>query len=81
MATKSLVTKRLVRRARVAECLAIAGMVVELVVALWAGIAAPATTRLRGLVITSWAAGRDVPALWAAGRLLAGGLLFRLRDA
>jgi ABC-2 type transport system permease protein len=56
-------------------------MVVELVVALWAGIAAPATTRLRGLVITSWAARRDVPALWAAGRLLAGGLLLRLRDA
>jgi ABC-2 type transport system permease protein len=39
------------------------------------------TTRLRGVVIASWAAGRGVPALWAAGGLLAGGLLLRLRDA
>ncbi len=55
-------------------------MVVELDVALWTGIAAAATTRLRGLAIPSWA-GRDVPALWAAGGLLAGGLLRRLLDA
>jgi hypothetical protein len=77
MATNTPATTRLVRRARVADSLTVAWIVV----ALWAGIAAPATTRLRGLVIASWAAGRDVPALWAAGGLLAGGLLFRLRDA
>ena len=72
--------QRLLGQARFAESLAVAWMVVELDVALWAGIAAAATTRLRGLAIPSWA-GRDVPALWAAGGLLAGGLLRRLLDA
>jgi hypothetical protein len=81
MATNTPATTRLVRRARVAASLTIAWMVVELVVALWAGIAAPATTRRRGLDITSWARGRDVPALWTAGGLLVSGLLLRLRDA
>jgi ABC-2 type transport system permease protein len=44
------------------------------------GLTVPAVTGLRGLAITSWA-GRGVPALWAAGGLLGGGLLLRLRDA
>jgi divalent metal cation (Fe/Co/Zn/Cd) transporter len=40
MATNTAATTRLIRRARFAESLTIAWMVVELVVALWAGIAA-----------------------------------------
>jgi ABC-2 type transport system permease protein len=45
-----------------------------------AGLTIQATTGLRSLAITPWA-GLGVLALWAAGALLAGGLLLRLRDA
>jgi len=45
-----------------------------------AGLAIQATTGLRGLPISPWA-GLAVLAGWAAAALLAGGLLFRLRDA
>jgi ABC-2 type transport system permease protein len=45
-----------------------------------AGLAIQATTNLRGLPIGPWA-GLGVLAAWAAGALLAGGLLLRLRDA
>src|SRR6266536_2820046 len=45
-----------------------------------AGLAIQATTNLRGLPISPWA-GLGVLAAWAAGALLAGGLLLRLRDA
>jgi ABC-2 type transport system permease protein len=45
-----------------------------------AGLAIQATTGLRGLPISPWA-GLGVLAAWAAGALLAGGLLLRLRDA
>ncbi|TDU03173.1 ABC-2 type transport system permease protein [Streptomyces sp. 846.5] len=45
-----------------------------------AGLAIQATTGLRSLPIGPWA-GLGVLAAWAAGSLLAGGLLLRLRDA
>ncbi|WP_042392064.1 ABC transporter permease [Streptacidiphilus carbonis] len=45
-----------------------------------AGLAIEATTGLRGLPIGPWA-GLGVLAAWAAGSLLAGGVLLRLRDA
>jgi ABC-2 type transport system permease protein len=45
-----------------------------------AGLAIQATTGLRGTPISPWA-GLGVLAAWAAGAMLAGGLLLRLRDA
>jgi ABC-2 type transport system permease protein len=45
-----------------------------------AGLAIQATTGLRSLPISPWA-GLGVLAAWAAGALLAGGLLLRQRDA
>jgi len=45
-----------------------------------AGLAIQATTSLSSLPISPWA-GLGVLAAWAAGALLVGGLLFRLRDA
>jgi ABC-2 type transport system permease protein len=45
-----------------------------------AGLAIQATINLRSLPIGPWA-GLGVLAAWAAGALLAGGLLLRLRDA
>jgi ABC-2 type transport system permease protein len=45
-----------------------------------AGLAIQATTGLRGLPISPWA-GIGVLAAWAAGALLAGGLMLRFRDA
>ncbi|MGI9008701.1 MAG: ABC transporter permease subunit [Streptosporangiaceae bacterium] len=45
-----------------------------------AGLYIQATTNLRSLPLTPWQ-GLGVLALWAAGALLAGGLLLRLRDA
>jgi len=45
-----------------------------------AGLAIQATTNLSSLPISPWA-GLGVLAAWAAGALLAGGLVFRLRDA
>jgi ABC-2 type transport system permease protein len=45
-----------------------------------AGLAIQATTGLRALPIAPWA-GLGVLAAWAAGALLAGGVLLRLRDA
>jgi ABC-2 type transport system permease protein len=45
-----------------------------------AGLAIEATTNLRSLPISPWA-GLGVLAAWAAGGLLAGGLVFRIRDA
>jgi ABC-2 type transport system permease protein len=45
-----------------------------------AGLAIQATTRLDSLPISPWA-GLGVAAAWAAGALLAGGLVLRLRDA
>jgi ABC-2 type transport system permease protein len=45
-----------------------------------AGLAIQATTGLRSLPISPWA-GLGVLAAWAAGALLAGGLLLRYRDA
>jgi ABC-2 type transport system permease protein len=45
-----------------------------------AGLAIQATTGLRGMPISPWA-GLGVLAVWAAGAMLAGGLLLRLRDA
>jgi ABC-2 type transport system permease protein len=45
-----------------------------------AGLAIQATTDLHSLPISPWA-GLGVLAAWAAGALLAGGLLFRSRDA
>jgi ABC-2 type transport system permease protein len=45
-----------------------------------AGLAIQATTGLRGLPISPWA-GLGVTAAWAAGALLAGGLLLAFRDA
>jgi len=45
-----------------------------------AGLAIQATTGLRGVPISPWA-GLGVLAAWAAGAMLAGGLLLRLRDA
>jgi hypothetical protein len=45
-----------------------------------AGLAVQATGNLDGLAIGPWA-GPGVLAAWAAGALLAGGLLLRLRDA
>jgi ABC-2 type transport system permease protein len=45
-----------------------------------AGLSIQATIGLRGLPIGPWA-GLGVLALWAAGALLIGGLLLRLRDA
>jgi ABC-2 type transport system permease protein len=44
-----------------------------------AGLTIQDTTGLRGLAITPWA-GLGVLALWAAAAMLAGGLVFRLRD-
>jgi ABC-2 type transport system permease protein len=45
-----------------------------------AGLAIQATTSLRSLPLSPWA-GLGVLATWATAALLAGGLLFRLRDA
>ena len=45
-----------------------------------AGLAIQATTGLRGMPVSPWA-GLGVLAAWAAGALLLGGLLLRLRDA
>ena len=45
-----------------------------------AGLTIQDTTGLRSLAITPWA-GLGVLAMWAAAALLAGGLVFRLRDA
>lgn len=45
-----------------------------------AGLAIQATTNLSDLLLAPWA-GLGVLAAWAAGALLAGGLLLRLRDA
>ena len=45
-----------------------------------AGLTIQATTGLRSLAITPWA-GLGVLAVWAAGTLLVGGFLLRLRDA
>jgi ABC-2 type transport system permease protein len=45
-----------------------------------AGLNIQATTGLRGLAITPWA-GLGVLGLWAAAALLAGGVVFRVRDA
>jgi ABC-2 type transport system permease protein len=45
-----------------------------------AGLDIQATTGLRGLPLAPWQ-GLAVLAAWAAGALLAGGLLFALRDA
>jgi ABC-2 type transport system permease protein len=45
-----------------------------------AGLAIQATTGLHGMPISPWA-GLGVLAAWAAGAMLAGGLLLRLRDA
>ncbi len=45
-----------------------------------AGLDIQATTGLRGLPLSPWA-GLGVLAAWAAGALLAGGLLLRFRDA
>ena len=45
-----------------------------------AGMYVQATTDLRSLPLTPWQ-GLGVLATWAAGALLAGGLLLRLRDA
>jgi ABC-2 type transport system permease protein len=45
-----------------------------------AGLSIEATTHLRSLAIGPWA-GLGVLAAWAAGALLAGGLVLRLRDA
>jgi ABC-2 type transport system permease protein len=45
-----------------------------------AGLTVQATTGLRSLAITPWA-GLGVLAVWAAGALLLGGFLLRLRDA
>jgi ABC-2 type transport system permease protein len=45
-----------------------------------AGLTIQDTTGLRSLVITPWA-GLGVLAIWAAAALLAGGLVFRYRDA
>jgi ABC-2 type transport system permease protein len=45
-----------------------------------AGLAIQATTGLRGMPVSPWA-GLGVLATWAAGAMLAGGLLLRLRDA
>jgi ABC-2 type transport system permease protein len=45
-----------------------------------AGLAIQATTGLHSLPISPWA-GLGVLAAWAAGALLAGGLLLRFRDA
>ena len=44
-----------------------------------AGLAFQATAGLRGLPISPWA-GIGVLAAWAAGAMLAGGLLLHLRD-
>ena len=45
-----------------------------------AGLSIQATTGLRGMPTSPWA-GLGVLAAWAAGAMLAGGLLLRLRDA
>jgi ABC-2 type transport system permease protein len=45
-----------------------------------AGLAIRATTGLRSLPISPWS-GLGVLAIWAAGALIAGGLMLRLRDA
>jgi ABC-2 type transport system permease protein len=45
-----------------------------------AGLTVQDTTGLRGLAITPWA-GLGVLAIWAAAAMLAGGLVFRFRDA
>jgi ABC-2 type transport system permease protein len=45
-----------------------------------AGLAIQTTTRLSSLPISPWA-GLGVLAAWAAGALLLGGLVLRLRDA
>jgi ABC-2 type transport system permease protein len=53
---------------------------IEQIAPMTAGLAIQDTTGLGGLPISPWA-GLGVLAAWAAGALLAGGLLFRFRDA
>jgi ABC-2 type transport system permease protein len=45
-----------------------------------AGLTIQDTTGLRSLAITPWA-GLGVLAIWAGAAMLAGGLVFRFRDA
>ena len=52
----------------------------EQIAPMTAGLAIQATTNLRSLPIAPWA-GLGVLAAWAAGALLLGGTLLRLRDA
>ena len=52
----------------------------EQVAPMTAGLEIQATTGLRSLPLSPWA-GLGVLAVWAAGALLAGGLLLRFRDA
>jgi ABC-2 type transport system permease protein len=52
----------------------------EQIAPMTAGLEIQATTGLRSLPLSPWA-GLGVLAAWAAGALLAGGLLLRLRDA
>jgi len=54
--------------------------VIERYAPMTAGLAIQATTNLSSLPISPWA-GLGVLAAWAAGALLAGGLVLRLRDA
>ena len=52
----------------------------EQIAPMTAGLYIQATTGLQSLPLTPWQ-GLGVVAAWAAGALLLGGLLFRLRDA
>lgn len=52
----------------------------EQIAPMTAGLAVQDTTGLRSLPLSPWA-GLGVLAAWAAGALLLGGLLLRLRDA
>jgi len=56
------------------------GRLIQQVGPMTAGLAIQATTGLRQLPISPWA-GLGVLAAWAAGALLSGGLVLRLRDA
>jgi ABC-2 type transport system permease protein len=53
---------------------------VQQIAPMTAGLDIQATTGLRNLPLSPWA-GLGVLAAWAAGTLLIGGLLLRLRDA
>jgi ABC-2 type transport system permease protein len=52
----------------------------EQIAPMTAGLAVQATTRLNTLPISPWA-GLGVLAAWAAGALMLGGVLLRMRDA